>query len=176
MTARTKVVISTVGPFLAYGEPLVGACVKQGTHYVDSTGESPFVLVRIAVVSKRMMWRWCLFVAGVSNPLFLCACRLGYHSEVPWGGSCQESCPCPSMRFWLCPFRTWHFLVRKKKCKSGFKLTITHSADLGYWFPRFFPLLGLWITSARNIMWLQSLPSSLSSNSVDQASLFFFHS
>jgi len=55
MTARTKVVISTVGPFLAYGEPLVGACVKQGTHYVDSTGESPFVLVRIAVVSKRMM-------------------------------------------------------------------------------------------------------------------------
>ncbi|KAI1300540.1 hypothetical protein EDD11_006108 [Mortierella claussenii] len=43
MTGRTKVVISTVGPFLKHGEPLVAACVKQGTHYVDSTGESPFV-------------------------------------------------------------------------------------------------------------------------------------
>ncbi|KAF9199780.1 hypothetical protein BGZ49_010064 [Haplosporangium sp. Z 27] len=43
MTARTKVVISTVGPFIQYGEPLVAACVKQNTHYIDSTGESPFV-------------------------------------------------------------------------------------------------------------------------------------
>ncbi|KAF8905922.1 hypothetical protein BGZ58_006354, partial [Dissophora ornata] len=43
MTARTKVVITTVGPFLKHGEPLVAACVKQGTHYIDSTGESPFV-------------------------------------------------------------------------------------------------------------------------------------
>jgi len=45
MTAQTKVVISTVGPFMQYGEPLVAACVKQGTHYVDSTGETPFVNV-----------------------------------------------------------------------------------------------------------------------------------
>ncbi|KAF9431792.1 hypothetical protein BGZ76_011693 [Entomortierella beljakovae] len=43
MTARTKVVISTVGPFLQYGEPLVAACVNKNTHYIDSTGESPFV-------------------------------------------------------------------------------------------------------------------------------------
>lgn len=45
MTAQTKVVISTVGPFMQYGEPLVAACIKQGTHYVDSTGETPFVNV-----------------------------------------------------------------------------------------------------------------------------------
>ncbi|KAI8351587.1 Saccharopine dehydrogenase-domain-containing protein [Mortierella sp. GBAus27b] len=43
MTARTKVVISTVGPFIHYGVPLVEACVKQGTHYIDSTGEFSFV-------------------------------------------------------------------------------------------------------------------------------------
>ncbi|KAG0236214.1 hypothetical protein BGW42_003859 [Actinomortierella wolfii] len=43
MVARTKVVLTTVGPFLQYGEPLVAACVQQGTHYVDSTGETPFV-------------------------------------------------------------------------------------------------------------------------------------
>ncbi|KAG0301509.1 hypothetical protein BGZ97_002765 [Linnemannia gamsii] len=43
MVAQTKVVISTVGPFMQYGEPLVAACIKQGTHYIDSTGETPFV-------------------------------------------------------------------------------------------------------------------------------------
>ncbi|KAF9165047.1 hypothetical protein DFQ26_000681 [Actinomortierella ambigua] len=43
MVSKTKVVLSTVGPFLQYGEPLVAACVRHGTHYVDSTGETPFV-------------------------------------------------------------------------------------------------------------------------------------
>ncbi|MGH3519677.1 MAG: saccharopine dehydrogenase family protein [Haloechinothrix sp.] len=39
----SKVVISTVGPYLAYGEPLVQACVEAGTDYVDLTGEPEFV-------------------------------------------------------------------------------------------------------------------------------------
>ncbi|KAG0201284.1 hypothetical protein BGX28_005836 [Mortierella sp. GBA30] len=43
MTRKVKVVISTVGPFIQYGESLVAACVKTKTHYIDSTGESPFV-------------------------------------------------------------------------------------------------------------------------------------
>eukprot|EP00163_Fabomonas_tropica_P003719 TRINITY_DN13257_c0_g1_i3.p1 TRINITY_DN13257_c0_g1~~TRINITY_DN13257_c0_g1_i3.p1 ORF type:complete len:120 (-),score=20.70 TRINITY_DN13257_c0_g1_i3:224-583(-) len=33
MCSRTSVVLSTVGPFLKYGEPLVKACVESGTHY-----------------------------------------------------------------------------------------------------------------------------------------------
>lgn len=39
MAARTRVVLTTVGPYARYGEPLVAACVEQGTHYVDLTGE-----------------------------------------------------------------------------------------------------------------------------------------
>jgi short subunit dehydrogenase-like uncharacterized protein len=39
----TKVVITTVGPYLQYGEPLVAACAKAGTDYVDLTGEPEFV-------------------------------------------------------------------------------------------------------------------------------------
>jgi saccharopine dehydrogenase (NAD+, L-glutamate forming) len=39
MTAQTRVVISTVGPFSLYGEPLVASCCKTGTDYVDITGE-----------------------------------------------------------------------------------------------------------------------------------------
>ena len=40
---RTRVVISTVGPYVQYGEPLVAACAAHGTDYVDLTGESEFV-------------------------------------------------------------------------------------------------------------------------------------
>jgi len=43
LAARTKVVITTVGPYLEYGEPLVAACAEAGTDYVDLTGEPEFV-------------------------------------------------------------------------------------------------------------------------------------
>jgi short subunit dehydrogenase-like uncharacterized protein len=39
----TKVVITTVGPYILYGEPLVAACATAGTDYVDLTGEPEFV-------------------------------------------------------------------------------------------------------------------------------------
>ena len=38
-----RVVITTVGPYLRYGEPLVAACAEAGTDYVDLTGEPEFV-------------------------------------------------------------------------------------------------------------------------------------
>ncbi len=40
---RTRLVISTVGPYLEYGAPLVAACAEAGTDYVDLTGEPEFV-------------------------------------------------------------------------------------------------------------------------------------
>ncbi len=43
MAAETRVVITTVGPYIHYGEPLVKACVESGTDYVDLTGEPEFV-------------------------------------------------------------------------------------------------------------------------------------
>ncbi|MEL7466472.1 MAG: saccharopine dehydrogenase NADP-binding domain-containing protein [Pseudomonadota bacterium] len=43
MVAQTRVVLTTVGPYLAYGEPLVAACAKAGTDYVDLCGEPPFM-------------------------------------------------------------------------------------------------------------------------------------
>lgn len=38
-----KVVVTTVGPYLERGEPLVAACAEAGTDYVDLTGEPEFV-------------------------------------------------------------------------------------------------------------------------------------
>lgn len=43
MTARTRVVQTTVGPYARYGEPLVRACVETSTDYVDITGETPWI-------------------------------------------------------------------------------------------------------------------------------------
>ena len=39
----TQVVVTTVGPYVSYGEPLVAACAPAGTDYVDLTGEPEFV-------------------------------------------------------------------------------------------------------------------------------------
>jgi short subunit dehydrogenase-like uncharacterized protein len=39
MVRMTKVVITTVGPYQLYGEPLVAACAEAGTDYVDLCGE-----------------------------------------------------------------------------------------------------------------------------------------
>lgn len=43
LAERTRLVLTTVGPFLRYGDPLVAACAAAGTDYVDSTGEPEFV-------------------------------------------------------------------------------------------------------------------------------------
>ncbi len=43
MAARTRVVCTTVGPYLRYGESLLAAVANAGTDYVDLTGEVPFV-------------------------------------------------------------------------------------------------------------------------------------
>ncbi|HKO38874.1 MAG TPA: saccharopine dehydrogenase NADP-binding domain-containing protein [Solirubrobacterales bacterium] len=43
LAAATRVVVTTVGPYVFYGEPLVAACAAAGTDYVDLTGEPEFV-------------------------------------------------------------------------------------------------------------------------------------
>ena len=43
MAEAARVVITTVGPYIKYGEPLVAACTEAGTDYVDLTGEPEFV-------------------------------------------------------------------------------------------------------------------------------------
>ena len=40
---QTRVVCSTVGPYVAYGSLLVEACVHHKTHYCDLTGESVWI-------------------------------------------------------------------------------------------------------------------------------------
>ena len=48
LTKKTTVLINAVGPYYLYSEPVVKACAENGTHYVDCTGEVPWVKRMIA--------------------------------------------------------------------------------------------------------------------------------
>ncbi len=41
--ADAAAVIACAGPFVEHGEPVVAAAAEAGTHYVDTTGEQPFI-------------------------------------------------------------------------------------------------------------------------------------
>lgn len=43
LAVKTKVMISTVGPYCKYGEKVFKVCAEAGTHYFDVTGESVWV-------------------------------------------------------------------------------------------------------------------------------------
>jgi short subunit dehydrogenase-like uncharacterized protein len=47
MASRTRVVLDLVGPYTLYGRPVIEACVGEGAHYADLTGEMPFVRATI---------------------------------------------------------------------------------------------------------------------------------
>ncbi len=52
MAHRTRVVITTVGPYQLYGEGLLAACAKAGTDYVDLCGEPNWMAAMIAKYEK----------------------------------------------------------------------------------------------------------------------------
>ncbi|RDK11400.1 saccharopine dehydrogenase family protein [Cupriavidus lacunae] len=43
LCAQTRVVVSTVGPYALYGEPLIKVCAESGTDYCDLTGETQWI-------------------------------------------------------------------------------------------------------------------------------------
>ncbi|WP_252446489.1 saccharopine dehydrogenase NADP-binding domain-containing protein [Pseudonocardia humida] len=43
LAASTRVLATTVGPYMRHGLPVVAACAAAGTHYADLTGEIVFV-------------------------------------------------------------------------------------------------------------------------------------
>lgn len=47
LVKRAKVIITTVGPYQLYGEPLVAACARTGTDYVDLCGEPAWMAAMI---------------------------------------------------------------------------------------------------------------------------------
>lgn len=72
LVQSTAVVISTVGPFAAYGTELVAACAEHGTDYCDITGETGWVRSMITAYHDTA-------VRTGAKLLFCCG-----HDSVPW--------------------------------------------------------------------------------------------
>ncbi|MCP9273484.1 saccharopine dehydrogenase family protein [Mycolicibacterium arenosum] len=53
LAKRTRVVVTTVGPYTKYGLPLVAACAAAGTDYADLTGETMFIRDSIDTYHKQ---------------------------------------------------------------------------------------------------------------------------
>jgi short subunit dehydrogenase-like uncharacterized protein len=53
MAERTRVVVTTVGPYAKYGLPLVAACAAAGTDYADLCGEAYFIRNTIDLFHKQ---------------------------------------------------------------------------------------------------------------------------
>ena len=53
MASRARVVLNLVGPYTLHGRPVIEACVAGGAHYVDLTGEIPFVRQMIDAFDAR---------------------------------------------------------------------------------------------------------------------------
>ncbi len=53
MASRAQVVLNLVGPYTTRGRPVIEACVGGGAHYLDLTGEIPFVKLISAEFDER---------------------------------------------------------------------------------------------------------------------------
>ncbi|SOS76364.1 conserved protein, unknown function [Plasmodium sp. gorilla clade G1] len=69
----SKVVISTIGPYILYGYNIVKACVEGGCHYVDVCGEHNFILNiykefnNIAIEKKLKIIHSASFISAISD-------------------------------------------------------------------------------------------------------------
>ncbi|KAH7125474.1 Saccharopine dehydrogenase-domain-containing protein [Dendryphion nanum] len=56
LARKTRLILTTVGPYMFHGEPVLAACAENGTHYLDCTGEIPWyydMVARYDEVAKR---------------------------------------------------------------------------------------------------------------------------
>jgi short subunit dehydrogenase-like uncharacterized protein len=58
-------VIAAAGPFLQHGEPVVAAAADTGTHYVDTTGEQPFMQLVFDRYGERAAANGAVLVTGM---------------------------------------------------------------------------------------------------------------
>ena len=94
LARNARVVLSTAGPFALYGSELVAACVRNGTHYVDITGETPWVKGLIDqhhVAAQRKGARIIPFCGFDSIPSDLSAHLANQAMQQRYGEACVET-------------------------------------------------------------------------------------
>ena len=93
LAARTKAIITTVGPYQLYGEPLLKACAEGGTDYVDLCGEPAWMkdmIARYDAAAKKSGARIVLSCGFDSIPFDLGVYHLQAHASLNHGGVCSR--------------------------------------------------------------------------------------
>lgn len=93
LCARTKVVVSTVGPYALYGDTLVGVCAVSGTHYCDLTGEPQWIRKMQArhEEAARQSGAWIVHCCGFDSiPSDLGVHFLQQHASKQFGQMCNR--------------------------------------------------------------------------------------
>jgi len=93
MASRTKAIITTVGPYQLYGEPLLKACVEAGTDYVDLCGEPAWMkdmIARYDDAAKKSGARIVLSCGFDSIPFDLGVYHLQSQAISNHGGACER--------------------------------------------------------------------------------------
>ena len=60
LVIKTKLILNTIGPYHMYSTPIVDACVNSATHYLDVTGETPWVAAIITKYEKMAKAESCI--------------------------------------------------------------------------------------------------------------------
>lgn len=93
LCAQTQVVISTVGPYALYGEPLVKVCAETGTDYCDLTGEPQWIrqmIQRYSATAKQSGARVIHCCGFDSIPFDLGVYYLQQQAKQRFGQSCDR--------------------------------------------------------------------------------------
>ena len=75
LVKKTFILITTVGPYTTFGERSFKACAETGTHYLDVTGEFPWVGRMIKKYEKTAMGSGALMFPQIgieSAPADIC--------------------------------------------------------------------------------------------------------
>lgn len=93
LARKTFVLITTVGPYVDHGEPFFRACAEAGTHYLDCTGEYPWVGRMIQKYEKKAQASGAIMIPqnGVeSAPADLCTWSIAAHIRREMGTKTGE--------------------------------------------------------------------------------------
>ena len=93
ITSVSRVIISTVGPYLKYGKLLVESCADNGTDYCDLTGEVPFIRESIDLFDSLAKSNNCRIVHSCgfdSIPSDIGVLKLQKEAIQKFGRPCDE--------------------------------------------------------------------------------------
>lgn len=93
LCTKTKVIVSTVGPYALYGSNLVKACAESGTDYCDLTGEVQWIarMIEAHEATARKSGARIVHCCGFDSiPSDLGVLFLQQSTKVQYGEPCQQ--------------------------------------------------------------------------------------